>query len=378
MLTQTMKSKNNWSTLALSFLLCGVGLGETADMSTFNRPDGGPPAKWFAAAASHPVSAIQAAAAKASVVPKDATYPFSLESPDKSTIHSDWAFFKEGAALSWVADMDVDCDGINEKCEGNGDGQPQTNWGYLAAYTVPYIVIPDRFLNSNKDILPGNNIAAVICNKKMYYGILGDSNGDDPQITGEASWLMAKTCFPGEDLQGNKAHSTPDVTYIVFTGKGAVLPDNALNEKYITDFNTLRSMGDKLVKALASNLGSASTPTSTVSPAAPSSGTGREGVASSSDDCCSDDLGCSDDDGSVKDDDAGDDDEGDPFEGQGEGERHLLDNDDCSDDQIRGQGVYTFDECQGQCEECDLCSEDEDCYGDLFCDGGSSACIRLA
>jgi chitosanase len=64
-------------------------------MSAFNRPDWGPPAKWFAAAASQPVSAIQAAAAKASVVPKGATYPFSLESTDKSTIHSDWASFKE-------------------------------------------------------------------------------------------------------------------------------------------------------------------------------------------------------------------------------------------------------------------------------------------
>jgi chitosanase len=79
--------------------------------------------------------------------------------------------------------MDVDCDGVNEKCEvtcphtfylpctrpsdtvgnqGNQDGQPQTNWGHLAAYAVPYIVIPDRFLTSNKEILPGNNVAAVI------------------------------------------------------------------------------------------------------------------------------------------------------------------------------------------------------------------------
>ncbi|KAB8070890.1 fungal chitosanase of glycosyl hydrolase group 75-domain-containing protein [Aspergillus leporis] len=269
-----MKTKSTWCRLVLCFSLCGASLCKTADMSAFNRPDWGPPAKWFAAAASQPVSAIQAAAAKASVVPKGATYPFSLESTDKSTIHSDWASFKEGAALSWVADMDVDCDGVNEKCEGNQDGQPQTNWGHLAAYAVPYIVIPDRFLTSNKEILPGNNVAAVICNKKMYYGILGDSNGDEPQITGEASWLMAKTCFPDEGLQGNKAHSAPDVTYIVFTGRGAILPDDAINENYITDFDTLRSMGDKLVKALASNLGSASTPKDSPDSGAASLGNG--------------------------------------------------------------------------------------------------------
>lgn len=46
----------------------------------------------------------------------------------------------------------------------------------------------------------------------MFYGILGDSNGDDPQVTGEASWLMARTCFPDENLTGNKGHTKSDVT----------------------------------------------------------------------------------------------------------------------------------------------------------------------
>ncbi|KAE8416053.1 fungal chitosanase of glycosyl hydrolase group 75-domain-containing protein [Aspergillus pseudocaelatus] len=249
-----MALKSASSLLTFYLTLGSFCLGNTADMSAFNNPDHGPPATDFAAADSLPISVLRAAAAAASVVPKDATYPFSLGSSEKSTIHSDWLSFKEGAALSWVADMDVDCDGVNHKCEGNGDGQPQTNWGALSAYAVPYIVIPDRFLVANKDILLGNNIAAVICNGKMYYGILGDSNGDDPQITGEASWLMARTCFPKENLQGNNAHSSKDITYILFTGKGAVLPDNAMDKTYITDFGTLRTMGDKLVRALASNV----------------------------------------------------------------------------------------------------------------------------
>ncbi|KAJ1704935.1 hypothetical protein AFCA_005369 [Aspergillus flavus] len=249
-----MASKSASSLMTLYLTLASFCLGKTADMSAFNNPSHGPPASDFAAADSLPTSVLRAAAAAASVVPKDATYPFSLGNSETSTIHSDWVSFKEGAALSWVADMDVDCDGVNHKCEGNRDGQSQTNWGTLSAYAVPYIVIPDRFLAANKDILPGNNLAAVICNGKMYYGILGDSNGDDPQITGEASWLMARTCFPKEDLQGNNAHSSKDVTYILFTGKDAVLPDNAMDKTYITDFDTLRSMGDKLVRALASNM----------------------------------------------------------------------------------------------------------------------------
>jgi chitosanase len=46
----------------------------------------------------------------------------------------------------------------------------------------------------------------------MYYGILGDTNGNDPEVTGEASWVLARTCFPGEDLAGDKGHNAADVT----------------------------------------------------------------------------------------------------------------------------------------------------------------------
>lgn len=46
--------------------------------------------------------------------------------------------------------------------QGNPDGQDQTNWGALAAYEVPFIVIPQKFLSANEKLLSGNNIAAVI------------------------------------------------------------------------------------------------------------------------------------------------------------------------------------------------------------------------
>jgi chitosanase len=41
---------------------------------------------------------------------------------------------------------------------------------------------------------------------------------------------------------------------ILFTGKEAVLPSSALNKNYVTNFSTLRSMGDKLMTSLAKNL----------------------------------------------------------------------------------------------------------------------------
>jgi len=51
----------------------------------------------------------------------------------------------------------------------------------------------------------------VICNNLVYYGILGDTDGDTPEAIGEASWLMAQTCFPDEGLNGATGHETPDV-----------------------------------------------------------------------------------------------------------------------------------------------------------------------
>ena len=46
--------------------------------------------------------------------------------------------------------------------QGNQDGQPQTNFGALAAYQVPWIVLPDDFATTYSKDLPGNNVAAVI------------------------------------------------------------------------------------------------------------------------------------------------------------------------------------------------------------------------
>jgi hypothetical protein len=46
----------------------------------------------------------------------------------------------------------------------------------------------------------------------MFYGIYGDSDGDSPEEIGEASWLMARTCFPDDDLNGNSGHAPADVT----------------------------------------------------------------------------------------------------------------------------------------------------------------------
>lgn len=50
----------------------------------------------------------------------------------------------------------------NTLSQGNQDGQSETNFGALAAYEVPWIVIPDKFGTTYQSVLPGNNIGAVI------------------------------------------------------------------------------------------------------------------------------------------------------------------------------------------------------------------------
>lgn len=116
--------------------------------------------------------------------------------------------------------MDVDCDGVDYKCpyvtfqilltfRENPDGQPQTAFGALSAYNTPWVVVPNSYYESHN--VPQNALSVVICNQKMYYGIMGDTDADHPQVIGEASWLMAQTCFPNEGLNGNNGHTPLDV-----------------------------------------------------------------------------------------------------------------------------------------------------------------------
>jgi len=224
-----------------------------ADAAKLNNPNSGTPALDFKASASLPAAKLAAAAKKAKKAGEK--YQISQGSQTWSTIYTDWADFKNGSAYVWTADMDIDCDGIDYKCKGNGDGQAQTDYGALAAYEVPWIVIPESFVNKNIKDLPGNNVAAVICNGNMFYGVFGDSNGDSPEVIGEASWRMGTACFPDGDISGANGHGATDVTYIAFSGKDAVLPSTDMTKNYITQFSTLKSMGDSFVSQLSSQLG---------------------------------------------------------------------------------------------------------------------------
>jgi chitosanase len=223
-----------------------------AAAAKWNNANSGTPVTEFTAKAELPVAKLAAAALKAKKA--DQKYPVSDGSKTLSTIYTDWANFKNASAYVWTADMDVDCDGIDFKCSGNTDGQKETDFGALAAFEVPWVVIPGSFVDKHSDELPGNNVVAVICNGNMFYGIFGDTNGDTPEVIGEASWRMARACFPNSGISGNNGHAQAVVTYIAFTGKNAVLPKSAMTTNYITQFEMLKTMGDNFVSQLATHL----------------------------------------------------------------------------------------------------------------------------
>ncbi|KAH7099375.1 fungal chitosanase of glycosyl hydrolase group 75-domain-containing protein [Auriculariales sp. MPI-PUGE-AT-0066] len=131
-------------------------------------------------------------------------------------------------------------------------GQKETNWGALDARTVPWIVIPQSFLDSHKKQLVPNALSAVICGSppRMYYAIFGDTNGDSPEMIGEASLMLAQTCFPKDKLSGARGHSTLDVTYIVW---GTKAPTGVGRSKI--DIKALKTLGDQQATLLQNALG---------------------------------------------------------------------------------------------------------------------------
>jgi hypothetical protein len=132
-------------------------------------------------------------------------------------------------AFFWKSDMDIDCDGqrttqCNEHTDDAYQNQTsfdQSNGRPLNAAKLPYVVVPlpsSRFNYEKSNIKPGA-VAAVIFNGKINFGVFGDEGPDD--IIGEASYAMAKSL--GINPDPNNGGTDSGVTFIVFTGNGAVV-----------------------------------------------------------------------------------------------------------------------------------------------------------
>jgi len=98
----------------------------------------------------------------------------------------------------------------------------------MDTYQAPWFVLPDEVSShghfcsetietqcciqwyAKQGIVP-NNIGAVICDGKMFYAVFADSNGDTPQVIGEASLVLGNACFPDAGLSGAVGHGDADV-----------------------------------------------------------------------------------------------------------------------------------------------------------------------
>ncbi|KZV87960.1 hypothetical protein EXIGLDRAFT_837880 [Exidia glandulosa HHB12029] len=207
----------------------------------------------FQADSSINVAGILAAAKSSLSAGKNvlATFP-AWDGGPSVKIQGDWLNLTGVSAFHYLADMDVDCDGVDFNCPHNPDGQSDTSFGHLSAKQVPFYVIPVSFSEQQQNAgrLKPNAVGAIICNGNMYYGIFGDEDGDDPEVIGEASLLMAQTCFPNDGLDGGTGHEVVDVEYVIF---GTKVPSGVGDQTI--NIATLKTLGDQQAKLLQTALG---------------------------------------------------------------------------------------------------------------------------
>ncbi|KAJ7202066.1 fungal chitosanase of glycosyl hydrolase group 75-domain-containing protein [Mycena pura] len=239
---------------ALAILSVALALPMPDDALSEQSSNSTTPTVSFAADPSINVAAIYAAA-KAATSDSLATFPTTQAKTVYSTIYGDWLNLTGVSAFQFIADMDVDCDGVAFQCEGNSSSEGTTSFGHLDATQVPYFVIPDQFTSPQ---LKPNALGAIICDGKMFYAIFGDTNGDGvpvdadghaQEVIGEASLLLAQTCFPDAGITGANGHGPADVAYIVF---GDQVP-SGVGDTTI-DIGELKTLGDQQVKLLQAAL----------------------------------------------------------------------------------------------------------------------------
>ncbi|KAK3384713.1 family 75 glycoside hydrolase [Lasiosphaeria ovina] len=183
-------------------------------------------------------------------------------------------FYIKGSGSAF-ANMDVDCDGApggsadDGRCGKSSDTQSITAFQWLVkgygkgigdfnARVHPYVVFGNsgekkgwkKFDPQQYGIEP-LSVMAVVCGKKLIFGVWGDVNGDDGDhaLVGEASISLATACF-GKGINGNSGHDKEDVLYIAFTGARAVPGANGADwaaKNYAEFQKNIEELGNSLV-----------------------------------------------------------------------------------------------------------------------------------
>jgi hypothetical protein len=132
-------------------------------------------------------------------------------------------------AVSWKADLDVDCDGKQSaQCNLTADPAYQNQTSAtdshgdpLDAAALPYVVVPlpsSRFDYAAAGLELGS-VIAVIYQDRLEYGVFGDEG--PAGIIGEASYAMASAL--GIDPDPSTGGTDSGVAYVAFTGPAAVV-----------------------------------------------------------------------------------------------------------------------------------------------------------
>ena len=167
---------------------------------------------------------------------------------DESQASSAIQLCRKDKAIWFKADLDIDCDGgSTAACKADAAFLPETscvasNGKPLDASLLPFFVLPlnsNGFKTSDFGITCGT-VGAVIFNGKVEYAILGDRGPRG--VIGEASFALAKRL--GINPDPNSGGVGSGVTYIVFTGREAVLSSP------IEDHARAQALGVKLAEGL--------------------------------------------------------------------------------------------------------------------------------
>ncbi|KAJ4416323.1 hypothetical protein N0V85_002332 [Neurospora sp. IMI 360204] len=193
-----------------------------------------------------------------------------------------------GRGKGRLANMDVDCDGVQGRAGDDGrcsvgaspDYQGTTAFqetvaSYnvsgvedLNAYVHPYVVFGNEADNAKEwNVFDPRahgveplSVMAVVCGdggSKLVYGVWGDTNGDDGEksMVGEASLALATACG-GKGMSGSNGIDEEDVLYLAFTGTDAVPGKEGAKWEAgsFEEFErSIEGLGDQLIQRIAAD-----------------------------------------------------------------------------------------------------------------------------
>ncbi len=148
--------------------------------------------------------------------------------------------------ICWMADMDVDCDGLYDaRCAGDPTNQSQLSCGTdINPADVPFYVIPiynNDWDYRNSDIDFGQ-LGAIIYNNKVEYAVFLDECGLN-HIIGEASYAAVNDL--GVDPNPDTGGTDDPVGYVIFTG-----PNGRLSESNWANHSAAVTAGNQLAQQL--------------------------------------------------------------------------------------------------------------------------------